>query len=132
MINKQSLYWIDAMFSSDIFGLATAGNQRHLAGICRTSVCLLWLLCAEKTCKNLAYLTLLNIIHKTKLGEHEKLVGECILGSILRDQSTKICRTYQRSSRITHIGSLPLTFESCHFVMSLTKSSLQILFEQAI
>ena len=38
-----------------------------------TTGCMLWLLCAGKTCKNHACLTTLNNLQKTKLGEHKKL-----------------------------------------------------------
>ena len=63
------------------------------------------LLCAEKPCKNLAYFTLLNIVHKGKVGDHEKLVGECTLGSILRDRIAEISLSFRKTSRITHFLS---------------------------
>ena len=73
------------------------------------------LLCAEKTCKNLAYFTLLNIVHKGKVGDHEKLVGECTLGSILRDRIAEISLSFRKTSRITHFLS---SLYHCHFIRS--------------
>ena len=79
------------------------------------------LLCAEKPCKNLAYFTLLNIVHKGKVGDHEKLVGECTLGSILRDRIAEISLSFRKTSRITHFLSslykniLELSYEDHYF-----------------
>ena len=76
------------------------------------------LLCAEKTCKNLAYFTLLNIVHKGKVGDHEKLVGECTLGSILRDRIAEISLSFRKTSRITHFLSSLLMFDQVKFIYS--------------
>ena len=66
------------------------------------------LLCAEKTCKNLAYFTLLNIVHKGKVGDHEKLVGESTLGFTLQVRFAELQLCFEISARITHFTSLPL------------------------
>ena len=85
---KQLTYQNDTILVSDMFGLVYWWEHCSASstdGILLNFILSARLCSAEKTCKNLAYLTLLNIGHKIKVGDHEKLVGECILGFLLWD-----------------------------------------------